>query len=271
MTSPTDPETEAEALLALAHRMADAAGAAALRHFRSPGLATDDKSDGADFDPVTAGDREAEAAMRALLAKERPDDGILGEEEGRTESRSGLTWVLDPIDGTRAFIAGLPTWGVLIALDDGASGRIGIVDQPHIGERYAGTTLGGARASYRCRGEERPMGVRACAGLADAMLFTTAPELFEGGDRDKFEAVRARARLTRYGTDCYAYALVAAGHVDLVIESGLAAYDIAGPAALIQAAGGVVTDWQGGDARWGGRVVAAGDPRVHAEALALLA
>ncbi|MEM9145724.1 MAG: inositol monophosphatase family protein [Pseudomonadota bacterium] len=282
MTPPTDPiqsaaraggapHPDAETLIGLSHRMADAAGTAALRHFRATGLTTEDKGGKDGFDPVTAGDREAEAAMRRLLAEERPGDGILGEEHGQVTSSTGLTWVLDPIDGTRAFIAGLPTWGVLIALDDGKAGRIGIVDQPFTGERFVGQDLTGVPEARLMRaGHETSIQVRSCADLKSAILFTTAPELFDGAERPRFEAVRARTRLTRYGVDCYAYALLAAGQIDLVIESGLESYDIAAPAALIRAAGGIVTDWEGGDPRWGGRVVAAGDPRVHAAAMELL-
>lgn len=268
---PDTAQADIAALLPLAHRLADAAGAAALAHFRADGLAAEDKDGIARFDPVTAADREAEAAIRAILAAERPDDGILGEEDVRVESRSGFTWVLDPVDGTRAFISGLPTWGVLIALDDGEAGRIGIVDQPFTGERFTGVHgAEGARAELRHRGAARPIRVRPCAGIGSATLFATAPEMFGPADRPAFDRASAAARMTRYGVDCYAYALLALGQIDLVVEAGLAAYDIAAPAALVRAAGGIVTDWEGGDPRWGGRVIAAGDPRVHAEALARL-
>jgi len=261
-------------LTELAHRLADAAGAASLPYFRSKALGTDDKNsatEGALFDPVTAADRAAEAAIRAILAAERPADGILGEEEAPTDGSSGLTWVIDPIDGTRAFISGLPTWGTLIALDDGESGRIGVVDQPHIGERFVG--VNGARGGHAWlthRGETRPIAVRPCPNLASATLYTTTPEMFTPAEWAAFRRVQDRVRLVRYGVDCYAYALVALGHVDLVIESSLKAFDIAAPAALIQAAGGIVTDWRGGDARWGGQVIAAGDPAIHAGALEIL-
>lgn len=261
-----------ERLLRLAGAMADAAGAAALPWFRKPGLGADNKAGPGGFDPVTEGDRAAEQAMRDLLAVERPDDGILGEEGGTQAGTSGLTWVLDPIDGTRAFLCGLPTWGVLVALDDGQRGRIGIVDQPHVGERFCGIHRhGGAEAWLERAGTRQALRVRPCAGLAQATMLSTATEMFaQPGELAAFEAVRARTRLTRFGTDCYGYAMLAAGHVDLVIEAGLGAYDIAGPGALVTAAGGIVTDWQGNDCRWGGRVVAAGDPRVHAQALELL-
>jgi histidinol phosphatase-like enzyme (inositol monophosphatase family) len=258
----------------LACRLADAAGAASLPYFRSKSLGTDDKSGaaaGAIFDPVTAADRAAEAAVRSILARERPTDGVLGEEEAPTEGTSELTWVIDPIDGTRAFISGLPTWGTLIALDDGARGRIGLVDQPHIGERFVGVNgPEGRKAWLTHRGQKTDIAVRPCPGLAAATLYTTTPQMFDKREWAAFEQVQSRVRMFRYGVDCYAYALVALGHVDLVIESSLKAFDIAAPAALIQAAGGIVTNWRGEDARWGGQVIAAGDPAVHAEALALL-
>jgi len=262
---------ELNALTDLACRLAYAAGAASLPHFRAKWLDTAHKPGKGRFDPVTAADHAAEAAIRTILAAERPEDGILGEEQAPTEGSSGLTWVIDPVDGTKSFISGLPTWGTLIALDDGETGRIGIVDQPHIGERFVGVKRAGESGAWLThRGETQPIACRPCAGLAEATLFTTSPDMFSPRERQGYRAVEAEVRLARYGGDCYAYALVALGHVDLVIESSLAAYDIAAPAALIQAAGGIVTDWRGKDCRWGGQALAAGDPAVHAEALALL-
>jgi histidinol phosphatase-like enzyme (inositol monophosphatase family) len=176
--------------------------------------------------------------------------------------------VLDPIDGTRAFLSGAPSWGVLVGLDAGDGPILGIVDQPYIGERFIG---GFGRAVLRLHGAERPIATRPCARLADAILFSTFPEIGSAAERAGFEAVRDRVRLTRYGFDCYAYALVALGQIDLVIEAGLYPYDIQGPQAVIEAAGGVVTDWRGGPAHRGGRIVAAGDARTHAAALEHLA
>jgi myo-inositol-1(or 4)-monophosphatase len=261
-------------LTELAEALADSAGAASLPHFRKPGLSAEDKRvDGRTgrFDPVTAADRAAERAMRELLAARRPQDAVFGEEEAETPGTTGLTWVLDPIDGTRAFISGLPVWGTLIALDDGSRGRIGVVDQPYIGERFVGV-IGSARVEAWMTGPagREPLRTRPCAGLEEATLFTTDPFLFSGHEALAFRDLRMRARLTRYGTDCYAYALLALGHVDLVIESGLAAYDIAAHVPIVEAAGGRVTDWQGGDCRWGGRVLAAGSAEVHAAALNIL-
>lgn len=249
-----------------AEALADIAAAHSMPLFRSPELAVEDKG-ATRFDPVTDADRAAEAAMRAHLAEARPEDGVLGEEFGPKAGSSGLTWVLDPIDGTRAFLSGVPSWGTLIGLDAGAGPVLGIVDQPHIGERFMG---GLGRALLRHGGRERPLATRACGGLAEAVLFSTFPEVGTPAERAGFEAVRDRTRLTRYGLDCYAYALIALGQVDLVVEAGLFAYDVQGPQAVIEAAGGVVTDWKGGPAHLGGRVLAAGDRRVHAEALELL-
>lgn len=257
-------------LAELADDLANAAGEAALRHFRARRLRAENKADAGDFDPVTAADREAESAMREILAKVRPDDGVLGEEHGQIAGKTGLTWILDPIDGTRAFISGLPTWGILIALDDGSRGRIGVIDQPFTGERFLGVTGAEGGAWLTHRGTKTPIATRPCADLAGATLMTTAPELFTGAERPAFDRVSAGAQLTRYGTDCYAYAMLAMGQIDLVIESGLAAYDVAAPAALVEAAGGRATDWQGGDCRWGGRILAAGDPSLHDQVLQIL-
>ncbi|MEM9229943.1 MAG: histidinol-phosphatase [Pseudomonadota bacterium] len=260
------PAGDRQDLLRIALELADAAGTAILPHFRARGLSAENKDqDG--FDPVTVADRAAEQAMRAVLARARPQDAIHGEEAGRASGTSGLTWVLDPIDGTRGFIAGVPLWCVLIGLDTGDGPQLGVVDQPYIGERFVGAF---GRATVTRLGHEREIAVRPCGALSDATLFTTFPEVGTEAEGEAFARVAREVRLTRYGTDSYAYALLAMGHIDLVIEAGLRAYDIQGPMAVIQAAGGHVTDWRGGPAHQGGRVIAAGDPRVHAQALALL-
>jgi histidinol phosphatase-like enzyme (inositol monophosphatase family) len=253
-------------LIACAHAMADAARAAILPFFRSASLTADDKGVGR-FDPVTAADRAAEAAMREVLSRLRPEDAILGEEDVAKPGTTGLTWVIDPIDGTRAFISGTPTWGVLIALNDAGGPIYGLIDQPYIGERFEG---GFGRARLVGPHGEAPLATRAIGDLSDATLFSTFPEVGSPAERAGFEAVRDRVKLTRYGMDCYAYALVALGQVDLVIEAGLASYDISAPIAVIEAAGGVVTDWRGGPVHEGGRALAAANPAIHAAALAIL-
>jgi histidinol phosphatase-like enzyme (inositol monophosphatase family) len=258
--------TDAADLISTAAELADAARAATLLHFRADGLRADTKQDHR-FDPVTVADRLSETRMREILSRRRPLDGILGEEFPAVPSRSGLTWVLDPIDGTRGYLSGTPTWGVLISVADATGPIYGLIDQPYIGERFEGG-LGRAevngpmgRKDLRCR-PPRP--------LAEAIVFTTFPEVGTADEGAAFGRVAARARLVRYGMDCYAYALVAAGQIDLVIEAGLQAYDVQAPIAVIEAAGGIVTDWQGRSCHAGGQVLAAASAEIHAEALALL-
>ena len=250
----------------VAERLADAARVETLRHFRSGDLTADSKTQ--DFDPVTIADRNAERAMRDILADARPDDAILGEEFGTQDGVSGVTWVLHPIDGTRGFISGTPTWGVLIAAGDTTGPKMGIIDQPYIGERFLG---GAGRAELIGPHGKTHLKTRGTTKLAEATLFTTFPEVGTPEDRMAFERVKAKAKLTRYGCDCYAYALLAAGQVDLVIEARLNPYDIQAPIAVIEAAGGIVTDWQGNPAHNGGHAIAAANRDLHAAALELLA
>lgn len=253
-------------LLETAVALADAARAETLKYFRGTGLELSNKLQGG-FDPVTAADRASEQAMRAILAERRPQDAILGEEFGAKTGESGLTWVLDPIDGTRGFLSGTPTWGVLIAVSDQSGPRLGIIDQPYIGERFVG---GLGHAFVQGPQGRRDLATKTAQGLDSAILFSTFPEVGTENERGAFHELASKVRLTRYGMDCYAYALVAAGQVDLVVEAGLHAYDIHAPIAVIQAAGGIVTDWKGGPAHDGGRVIAAANPEVHAQALEIL-
>jgi len=250
-----------------AHALADAARAAVLPFFRSAGLVADNKhSDGA-FDPVTEADRAAERAMREILAKVCPEDGVFGEEFGEVTGQSGLTWVLDPIDGTRAFLSGSATWGVLVALSDDSGPVYGLIDQPYIGERFEG---GFGRATMSGPLGMRALRTRGDRPLSDAILFTTFPEVGSLAEGAGFAELAQQVKLVRYGLDCYAYALVAAGQIDLVVEAGLAPYDIHAPIAVIEAAGGIVTDWQGAPAHRGGRVLAAASRQQHAAALEIL-
>lgn len=257
----------AEALVATADALAEAARAAILPYFRGTDLATENKlTDG--FDPVTKADRAAEEAMRAVLADRRPMDAILGEEFGATDGTSGLTWVLDPIDGTRGFLAGTPTWGVLISVVDDTGPVLGVIDQPYIGERFTG---GLGQARWQGPHGAGSLGVRKTTDLSDAIIFTTFPEVGSAEEGEAFHRVASKAKLTRYGMDCYAYALLAAGQIDLVIEAGLNSYDICAPIAVIEAAGGMVTDWSGGKVHNGGQAIAAATPELHAAAMDLIA
>ena len=266
MTQVTIAAEQQADIIATAHAAADAAREITLKYFRGMSLDTQSKLDRG-FDPVTVADRGAELAMRDIIGKMRPDDAIHGEEFPVKSGTSGLTWVLDPIDGTRGFISGTPTWGVLIACRDETQVHLGIIDQPYIGERFFGgfgsATLTGPHGT-------KPLVTRGGVALADAIIFTTFPEVGTAQDRKGFETVAQACKLTRYGMDCYAYALLAAGQIDLVIEAGLQPYDILGPIGVIEAAGGVVTDWQGNSAQKGGRIVAAGSKALLTEALTML-
>lgn len=250
-----------------AHRLADAASAATLPHFRSP-LAVENKEAEA-FDPVTAADRAAEMAIRDLIFSTYPDHGLHGEEFGIVPGAGTYEWVVDPIDGTRSFVSGVPLWTTIIGLRRDGVPAFGLVDQPYVGDRFWG---GDGTAWTRHRdGDRRRLRTRACGRLSDAMLMTTTPAIMsDPRQRARYDHVEREVRLARYGADAYAYCLVAAGHVDLVVESGLQPYDIVGLIPLIEAAGGVVTSWSGESANGGGAVIAAGDPRLHEQALNLL-
>ena len=249
------------------HRLADASGEAILPFFRTSLRAVDKSGGGGAFDPVTEADRAGEVAIRRLINESLPGHGIVGEEFGTERPDAEHRWVIDPIDGTRAFIAGLPVWGTLIGLMRGPEPVLGLMNQPFTRERFWGD---GRRAHYRGPVGERPLLVRRTASLAEATIATTSPKLFATADLARYEAVERACRLARYGCDCYAYCMVAAGQIDLVIESGLSPYDIVALIPVIEGAGGVVTGWDGGPAAVGGSVVAAGDPRLHEQALRLL-
>lgn len=257
------------AFLACAHALADRASAATVPYFRAP-LAVDNKDGDGGFDPVTAADRSAEEAISAHLAEVFPEHGLEGEEFGTHRADARYRWVVDPIDGTRAFITGSPMWGTLIGLTDGNRPLLGVMDQPFTGERF----WSDGAASYTRRGTGEPLRIRTrpCARLAEAVLMTTDPALFAAGaERDGFEALKREVRMIRYGGDCYAYALLASGFVDVIVECGLKSYDIVALIPIIEQAGGRVTDWNGGSAAGGGRILACGDPQLHAEILAVLA
>jgi myo-inositol-1(or 4)-monophosphatase len=246
-------------------RLADAAAGAIMPHFRTRFAVEHKGGDG--FDPVTIADRAAEDAMRRLIAATHPNHGIVGEEFPPVRADAETVWVLDPIDGTRAFISGLPLWGVLIGLLSRRQPVLGMMAQPFTGERYAGD---GTKAWYSGPGGPQKLMTRRCEKLADATLFTTSPFLFDAVELPAYQRVESGVRLTRYGCDCYGYAMLAAGHADIVVEAGLKPYDIVALIPLIEGAGGRVTTWDGGSAANGGRIVATGDARLHDEALLLL-
>ncbi|MEM8697156.1 MAG: histidinol-phosphatase [Pseudomonadota bacterium] len=243
--------------LTLAQRLADAAGEAIRPFFR----AEFEREDKADASPVTEADRAAETAIRAILKTERPEDGVIGEEFGRERQGASRQWVLDPIDGTVSFIAGRPTFGTLIALMQDGWPVLGVIDQPIAGERWVGamgqaTEFNGA-----------PAETRRCRALAGAMVATTSPHCFSGEESNAFLRVVAKAQAQKrqgpiYGGDCYSYGLLASGHIDIVIEAGLAIHDFAALIPVVEGAGGHMTDWYGEPLSGSsdGNVIALGDP-----------
>jgi myo-inositol-1(or 4)-monophosphatase len=252
--------------------LANVAGEAILPFFRSS-IAADDKSKGGLFDPVTEADRAAEIAMRRLIGRTFPEHGIIGEEFGTSAPEAEYVWVLDPIDGTKSFISGMPVWGILIGLQHDGRPCFGMMSQPFTRERFVGD---GARTTWSGPGPsqqivKRRLKTRACAALTEATLMTTHPGLLRDGTLEPYRRVETQVRLSRYGGDCYAYCMLAAGHVDLVIESGLQPYDVVALIPIVEGAGGRITTWDGGDAANGGAIIAAGDPRLHEAARELLA
>jgi myo-inositol-1(or 4)-monophosphatase len=251
---------------AFVDRLAAAAGET-IRPFFRTALTIEDKKKNGSFDPVTAADRAAESAMRSLITRNFPDHGIIGEELGEERADAEYVWVLDPIDGTKSFISGMPVWGTLIALTRFGEPVFGMMHQPFLKESFSGD---GGAARYRGPAGDRALRVRPCASLKDAVVFTTSPLLMDEADRKAFTNVEQAVRLSRYGGDCYAYCMLAAGHIDLVIETNLQPYDVMALIPIIAGAGGIVTTWENGPPQNGGRLVAAGDKRVHAQALAIL-
>ena len=251
---------------AFVDELATVSGETILPFFRTS-LGVHNKSDTGGFDPVTAADRAAEAAMRTLIRRTFPEHGIIGEEYGPERAEAEYVWVLDPIDGTKSFIAGMPAWGTLIALTRFGEPVFGMMHQPFTREHFTGD---GSAARYRGPAGDRALRARPCAALDDAVLLTTSPLLMREADRRRFQRVEEAVRLSRYGGDCYAYCMLAAGHVDLVIETELKPYDVLPLIPIIEGAGGVVTTWDNDRPHDGGRVIAAGDRRLHARALELL-
>ena len=251
---------------AFVDELASLSGAAILPFFRSS-LSAIDKSNGGAFDPVTEADRASEAVMRSRIKTTFPDHGIIGEEFGSEKPDAEFVWVLDPIDGTKAFISGLPLWGTLIGLTRNGHPAFGMMNQPYTKERFFGD---GGAATLRTPAGDRPLKTRACASLAEATLSCTSTTMFNAKELKSFQKVEKAARLTRFGYDCYAFCMFAAGFIDLVIESNLKPYDIVALIPIIEGAGGIVTTWDGGSPVNGGAIIAAGDKRTHAAAMALL-
>ena len=241
------------------------AAAESLPRFRSAGLVDNKLTSG--FDPVTEADRETERAIRRLINDHFPDHGILGEEHGGENLSSRHIWIIDPIDGTRAFISGLPVWGTLVGLTRDGEAVAGFMSQPFTRELYLAD---GDSAHYEGPGGNRVLSTSRTTGLDDAIMFTTSPALYGNATRHRFDRLEASVRLCRYGVDCYAFAMVAAGYADLVVEPDLKPYDVVALIPIIEQAGGVITNWDGGPAEAGGHVVGAGTPELHAAALELL-
>ena len=248
----------------VAHAMADAARAAILPHFRALSDVENKLSDG-EFDPVTEADKAAERAMRGVLAEQRPNDAIHGEEYGLQDGSTGWTWVLDPIDGTRAFVAGLPVWTTLIGLVDAEGDAVvGVIDQPILDERYVGSPDG---AHLRAAGRDTPIHVSPCDDLRQAVIATTDPFIMTLPEQGAWTHLRQTARIIRYGLDAYAYARLAGGTIDLVAESGLAPYDAAALIPVVRGAGGLACDWRGNPAKPGGQLVCAASQGILDQAL----
>ncbi len=259
MTTPLDFDA-----VSIAHAMADAARLAIMPHFRALSD-IENKKDGADFDPVTEADKAAERAIRAVLADLRPDDAIHGEEYGKQDGKTGWTWVLDPIDGTRAFVAGLPVWTTLIGLVNSENDAIvGVIDQPVLDERYIGSPEG---SLIRTHDGETKLQVSNCDDLRDAVIATTDPFIMTPPEQGAWTHLRHTARIVRYGLDAYAYARIAGGTIDLVAEAGLAPYDAAALIPVVRGAGGLACDWRGNPAKPGGQLVCAASQGILDQAL----
>jgi myo-inositol-1(or 4)-monophosphatase len=253
-------------LTQFALELAEASAKAILPFFRRD-IEIDVKS-GAVWDPVTEGDRAGERIMREMIERHYPDHGIHGEEYGQKPTRSGFTWVLDPVDGTRAFISGMPTWATLIGLNFEDRPLIGVMNQPFVGETFYGNPEG---AWSLHRGTSRLLKTRAARPLAQATFTTTAPELYRSPvEKEVLQRLNKAVRLTRYGGDAYFFCVLAAGQIDLALDAHMEPYDIAPLIPIIEAAGGIVTTWERRPAAKGGNVIAASSPELYEEALKVI-
>jgi len=263
---------ETDRLVKTFHAASLAASAETLGRFRQNTAVINKLSVG--FDPVTEADQAAETAIISVIEEAFPDHGIVGEEHGSRAPDADWQWYIDPIDGTRAFISGLPVWGTLIGLYWKGKPFAGLMDQPFTGERFIAYTNGEGEAVSELTVRDAVRtdnNTRNTKNLSDALLMTTSPRIFDAPDGARYDAMETRVKLARYGCDCYAYGMVAAGQVDLVMESGLKVYDIAALIPIIENAGGVVTSWDGEDCSQGGTILAAANETLHAEALKVLA
>lgn len=250
--------------------LADAAAAQTLPRFRQHGAIMDKGTVGGfkAYDPVTEADQAAEHAIRALIEARFPDHGILGEEHGSIGLDREHVWVIDPIDGTRAFITGIPVWGTLVGLTKDGKAISGFMSQPYTDELFYAVD----GKSYRRKGaEETANRVSGVTELSKATLFTTTPHLFRGAERERYDRLERDVKLFRYGCDCYAYCMLAAGFIDLVVETALQPYDIVALVPIIEAAGGIVTNWDGSRPEAGGNIVAAATPELHEAVIARMA
>jgi myo-inositol-1(or 4)-monophosphatase len=261
--------TADDATIAFAHRLADASGAVIRPFFRQPIAVETKERPGHSFDPVTEADRGAERAIRAIIERERPADAILGEEYGEKPGTSGWRWVLDPVDGTRCFITGRHEWGSLIALEKDEVPVLGLLDQPVLGERFIGVN---GKAELHQKGVVTKLSVRACADIGEAVLCATDPSAYMTAPQiAAFARVKAKARLTRYHGDCYIFAVLAMGFIDLIVEGAFRRWDVAALVPIVEGAGGIITNWRGEPWRDGDALIASGDRRVHEQAIRLLA
>lgn len=247
-----------EEFLQFMHRLTDASDIETLKYFRAD-TPVDNKME-IGFDPVTEADRSSEKIIRELITREFPDHGIIGEEYGLYNENAEFVWIIDPIDGTRSYISGIPAWGTLIGLRHNNQPVAGIMSQPYTRERFFGVTTS---AFLLYDGRRKTLKTRACEKLSNAVLLNTTPALFNQEEKSKYELIEERVRLVRYGTDCYGYAMLASGQADLIIESDMKIHDIFALIPIVEGAGGIITNWQGESVANGGQILACGDKRLH--------
>ena len=247
-----------EKYLNFMHKLADASDVETLKYFRTNFVVENKIKSG--FDPVTEADRNSEKVIRELISREFPNHGIIGEEFGVINETAEFVWIIDPIDGTRSYISGIPAWGTLIGLRHNDEAVAGMMSQPYTKERFFGEK---SSAFSQYDGLQKQLQTRPCENLNEAVLMNTTPALFDQQEKPKFEQIEKQVQLIRYGTDCYGYAMLASGHADLVIESDMKIHDIFALIPIIEGAGGIITNWQGDSITTGGQILACGDKRLH--------